>query len=251
MPQGSKYSLNEVYTICKSVAQGQVPEAELGARCVAATAVVWKESRGDARKLNANDNGQGPSRGWWQFLEKYWNANSNPPVPDSVAYDPVASTKAAFIVSKKFTDFSPWSSGEDGRTLGDEFREQGDDLIKEVASIVDIAKGAGDEVDQLALMRLYGSNLLADGIGIGGGGPVGDFFSGVADGISGTVGGVVGAVTGWAGALTRLLSNLINPEFWKRLGIGALGGILIVIALILLFKDSLTDLNPMKAANSE
>lgn len=41
-------------------------------------------------------------------------------------------------------------------------------------------------------------------------------------------------VLDWAKALGRLLSKLIDPAFWKRIGVGAIGLLLIVAALVLI-----------------
>jgi hypothetical protein len=46
-------------------------------------------------------------------------------------------------------------------------------------------------------------------------------------------------LVGWADALGRLLSNLISPAFWRRIGIGVLGSSLIVAAVLVIARGSL------------
>lgn len=51
--------------------------------------------------------------------------------------------------------------------------------------------------------------------------------------VEGAVGGVVGAVTGWADGLGVLLSWITNADNWRRIGIGALGVLLLAMALMI------------------
>lgn len=49
----------------------------------------------------------------------------------------------------------------------------------------------------------------------------------------------VGALVGWADALGRFLSALISPAFWRRVGIGAAGIALVVLAVVYLNRGNL------------
>lgn len=67
--------------------------------------------------------------------------------------------------------------------------------------------------------------------------PPGDFGSGVAKGIGDTLGGGAGA----AGSLFSL-GFLGSNAFWKRFGIGLLGVLLIIIGVVIIFRQPLTDI---------
>lgn len=46
--------------------------------------------------------------------------------------------------------------------------------------------------------------------------------------------GLVGGLMDWAKSLGAILSHLLQPEWWKRIGVGAVGLLLIVAALVLI-----------------
>lgn len=70
----------------------------------------------------------------------------------------------------------------------------------------------------------------------------------IAGGAGAVVGDAISSVVGWTEALGRILSNLLSPAWWKRLGIGALGVGLVVIAAVALVASSDTFKNAAKVA---
>jgi hypothetical protein len=53
----------------------------------------------------------------------------------------------------------------------------------------------------------------------------------VVDGVGDVVGGIAGAIAPWAEGLAKLLSVIVNPDWWRRIGIGVLGALVLVAAL--------------------
>lgn len=189
MPQGTKYSPDEVYGIIKQVAnQRGVNDV---AKIATATAIVLRESGGDAkayRPASQNPNG-GNDRGWWQ-----WNDKWHPDVSDVVAFDPVKSTEVAFTKSEGFTNWRPWFQRG-------ELRFEGGNAQQAYKDAWFAATKSGDNDSSVAS----------------------------------TVDDVVDKVVPWADSLAAILSRLVSPTFWKRVGIGVLGALIIVAGLILFF----------------
>lgn len=75
-----------------------------------AIAIILGESGGNPGARNTEKNTP-PSvdRGLWQF-----NSRWHPEVTDACAFEPVCATRAAFVVSKGGTDFTPWASFKAG-----------------------------------------------------------------------------------------------------------------------------------------
>lgn len=48
-----------------------------------------------------------------------------------------------------------------------------------------------------------------------------------------------GSLTDWASGLKAFLNTILNPDFWKRIGLGALGIFVILVALVLYNKDTI------------
>lgn len=193
----------------------RLTEAEYDARIVRAASIMLAESGGktDARCYNYDGpNGptcsptplpagtkgtqRGVDRGLWQFNSVAW-----PQVDDLMADDPDASTDAAFRASRMFSSWGPWrgSRGLDpqsqpSRTIAAQWEQM-----------------MGRAVDDTPILSQLDPN--ADG---------------------NPVDGVLGGVLGWAEALGRLLTNLIDPAWWRRIGIGALGILLVILAVVLI-----------------
>lgn len=55
-------------------------------------------------------------------------------------------------------------------------------------------------------------------------------------GIPDAVSSAAGAAASWAAGLGKLLTDITNSAFWKRIGIGALGVLALVIGIVLLLR---------------
>ena len=63
-------------------------------------------------------------------------------------------------------------------------------------------------------------------------------------GTGGVIPGVGQAFGSWTDGLSAFLSIITNPLFWKRIGIGVLGAGILIVALILYNKDTITGAMP-------
>jgi hypothetical protein len=98
------------------------------------------------------------------------------------------------------------------------------------------------ETTNLPKAGLYGYLRLKNGAG--GTVPVGypdglagDLVEGAAGAVNG-IGGVAGGLGQLAGVWGSILAKLSDPEFWKRMGVGLLGIILIMLVLTKIFSSS-------------
>lgn len=83
-----------------------------GVPLVNGLAVIGAETAGKREPMLVNTAGNTPpsrDRGLW-MINDYWH----PEVSDDCAFDPVCSTKEAFRISKGGTDYSEWSSWNNG-----------------------------------------------------------------------------------------------------------------------------------------
>lgn len=209
MPKGSVYDPVEVYKIIKQVAVANGVTSIWP--IVEGTSIVLRESGGDAkayRDASKNKNG-GNDRGWWQI-----NSKAYPDVPDSVCYDPVQSTQWVFATSKGFTDWTSWkTSSGSGPRSGRNWA---------VALDAAVSAGDGDSLGSAGTPVSIGDAVDA----------VGAIPALATDSIGSTLGG---AFLSWTDALGKFLSSLISPEWWKRIGIAAIGVFVIILGLILMF----------------
>ena len=65
-----------------------------------------------------------------------------------------------------------------------------------------------------------------------------------ADFIADGVGGIIGGITDPLEALGALVGVLLDPDFWKRLGLGLVGVALIVVGLAMISRDTIGGLLP-------
>lgn len=147
---------------------------------------------------------RGVDRGLWQF-----NSVAFPKVNDMCAFEPECSTEAAYFASNGFTAWGPWSksAGIDPTAQRyDGVRQVVMDAWADMQGDVQL-KGWGDDVTDL-------------------GGAIGD-------GAVATARDIVDALPDWTKSLGRLLARLVDPEWWRRFGLGALGLLLILIAVAL------------------
>lgn len=177
-----------------------------------AIAVILGESGGDPAAVNRQPDNV--DRGLWQISSK-WHPN----VSDSAAFDPEASTRYAFNLSKGGTDFNPWHATRSPRFPAN--RAEAQRIL--TANPPGESGGGG-----------IGLGDIVGAIPLPGGGTVG--------GIADAAGSVAGAVTApFAGAaevlgfLGKGLALLVSPDFWRRVGYGFAGLILIYLGLAAIF----------------
>lgn len=185
-----------------------VKASELRSRTVRAASIMLAESGGktDAFRPASQNPRGGNDRGLWQI-----NSKAHPDVSDMAAFDPNASTAIAYQLSAGFAQWGPWrgSKGLDPNSTPS---------TTIATAYESMTGGVHDDTPIL-------SQIDPD-----------------ANGIPNALGGLLG----WAEALGRLLSHLIDPGFWKRIGIGALGAAALVVGIVALLKDSIP--TPLGAA---
>ncbi len=177
------------------------------ARQITATAVLFAESGGVTNARCYNVDGadgkptcsprppagpRGTDRGIAQFNDKAW-----PMIPDTAADNPGTAVKLVALITNGYRDWGPWegSAGLDPNSAPFKAaRAQYEDTLGIV-----IDKG---------LFGLPGETA-----------------------VYGAVEGVFGTILGWAEALGKLLSVLLSVAFWRRVGMGALGLVLVALAL--------------------
>ena len=195
----TQYSPVQIYNTIKAEAQSHPDAKATVLDIVTGTSIVLRESGGKSdayRPASQNPNG-GNDRGWWQINDK-----AHPDVSDAVAYDPVLSTKWVYGYSDGFTNFhgsSRW--GDKPFNSGIEW-----------ANAIDAAGEAGDFDTSLSVGDVIDA--------------VTSIPSMAADSISSTL---------LPDGLDKLLSTITSLSFWKRVGIGALGVALIVLAMVFIF----------------
>jgi len=202
--------------------------AEFEARIVQAAAIMWAESGGDpfAVCYNFNDptkvtatNPTGAScsrtplpagtpgvergydRGLWQFNSVFYGPTSKPwAVTDMAAYEPGTATEIAYRVSRGFTAFSPWSKSHGADHKHPKYLE--------VAAVWESMTGRAVE------------EIPFTGINVS------------------TVSNVFGPLLSWTEGLGKLLSTLVSPQFWIRVGTALAGVVLLVLAVVYLARST-------------
>lgn len=175
---------------------------------ITATAIVLRESGGNATAYrDASQNRLGGNDRGWW----QFNSKAHPDVSDIVAYDPIKSTAVAYDKSKGFTDWTPWYQNGALRFDG-----------KQAEQAVTNAKAAG------AMDGMTDSFNWSD---------VPDIARDALDSVT----------PGWMDSLAAILSNVLDPDFWKRVGLVVLGALIIIAGLMLFFGVSPTDMTPAGA----
>lgn len=204
------------------------------------------ESRNDYGKLNAHASASGA----YQFTDSTWRAAAAavpgaanyaraylapPPVQDAVAAAKVRAILATHngsLAAIPVIWYYPTAWGHDA-------------LMDKPAK--ELGPGNTLTVREYAVMWLhkYDSWVGFEGdrqtVNTGGNDPwYIDILKGVGS-AGAAAGDAVGSFVslGWAEALGRFLSHLVDPGFWKRIGIGALGILLAIVGLAALLKDSI------------
>lgn len=179
----------------------RITVADYEARIVQAAAIMYAESGGktDAFRPESQNPRGGNDRGLWQ-----WNSKAWPTISDMVAFDPNASTEIAYKVSNSFSSWGPWT--------GSKGLDKNSTPFKTVAAAYyDAAGGAVDDTPVL-------SQIDPDA-------------NGVPD--------VIENATGWLEPLTTFLKQLVSGEFWWRIGMGAIGVLLIIGTVVYLGRSTI------------
>lgn len=129
------------------------------------------------------------------------NDKAHPDVSDQAAFDPTTSTEIAYQLSQGFKSWGPWH-GSPGLDPASQPSQTIAKTYKDMTGYV---------VDDTPILSQIDPNADLS----------------------------FAPILGWAEALGRFLSHLIDPTFWKRVGIGALGVLLAAFGLTALVKDSL------------
>lgn len=185
------------------------------------TAIVMRESGGNTRAFrpaSKNPNG-GNDRGLWQ-----WNDKWHPDISDTDAYNPVKATQWAYRKSGGFKEFEPW----DGAKI------KGSDIVK----AAEAANRAGYDASKLTDTPVGAYMDVGSQIPI---------IGGVIDAAGNVVDDATDKLFGWSDALGSLLSNLIDANWWKRIGVGAIGILVIIVALVVVFAKPAAEIaNPIQ-----
>jgi hypothetical protein len=142
---------------------------------------------------------RGVDRGLWQ-----WNNVAWPDISDLAAFDPVVSSDIAYRVSDGFRSWAPWTTPT---SLGLDPNSRPSKLIRESTN----ARALRGEYLTTGTEEIPFTPIDVPRI---------DVF-------------------GWADALGRFLSALISPAFWRRVGIGAAGIALVVLAVLVLNRGNI------------
>lgn len=187
-----------------------------------AASIMFAESGGDSAIINYNKrgpNGQpmaskigpadpklGRDRGLWQINDKAW-----PDISDQAALDPHQSSELTWLISSAFRSWGPWA------------KSKGMDPTSEPSKTVRAAYESmlGRVIDDTPILSQIDPNADLSMKGLT-------------------------KVLDWTHALAAVLNRLLSPAWWRRLGVGALGLVLIAIAVVLLVASSKTGQVAMK-----
>lgn len=186
----------------KSLDQKITP-ADWDHRIIRAASIMLAESGGIPDKVHVNTGPPSPGsrdRGLWQWNDVAW-----PAITDAMAFDPDQSTEIAYQESHAFTSWGPWHGSH------------GLDVTSVPSTTIAAAY-------KNMLGVVYDDTPILSQIDPKAQGPVA------------VVKNALGGLLGWADALGRILSHLLDPAFWKRVGLGVAG----VALLLFAFKDMLT-----------
>lgn len=214
------------------------PEHVLRANATYAAGVAFYESgwRTDAKgDTTITTQKWGPSVGLWQIRSLNADYGTGRHRDERANTDPVHNARAMVSISGGGDTWTPWSVTRSDLPQGrpEDVAAKAAEVTQEVAGLMDIS---------------VTDFILADGaspIGIGGlpgliagivGSPI-DSGGAIIDSVGGTIGNAVGGILDPLEAVGQLLSNLLDPNFWKRLGLGALGVVLVLGGLAVALGD--------------
>lgn len=181
--------------------------------------IVKAESGGDTSATHTNSDGS-IDRGMWQI-----NSKAHPDLSAASAFNPQAATEYVYTITDGFkaTQFARiWVTNKGVPSKG--------------LNPTNIASAQTD---------------IVTGIASGGGGDIGTTVSDPGKTITDAGKGVtdiVDTITALPDAALALLRKLLDPTFWKRIGIGTLGVAILIVAIILVFKKPIVEATKAAAA---
>lgn len=182
-----------------------------------AVAISWHESRGNPDALNDKNNTPAGSRdrGLWQ-INDHWN----PSVTDACAFDPECSTAYAAKLYRE-NGWKPWATFKRGAHRP---------FLEAAEAAVEQARGQAGAATE----RQTGGNFLPDWIPTPTPGEV-------IDAVGGAAGAVIPDAVGDAFSfIGKAAQALVSPAFWKRVGLGTAGVVIMLGVVIWIRRDTLT-----------
>lgn len=196
-----------------------------------ATAIAWRESRGvtNAFRPAAQNPSGGNDRGLVQFNDKAF-----PNISDKVAYNPrAAMLRMRYIaqgesIRPHTSDkdlFGPWNVG---RYHYDKKRGESVFSAADEQAARDAVANPVDPTARLQAAGINGTDPELDSIA-----------DNVIDAAGDVVAGPLDAFKGLATGALAVLRTLIDPAWWKRIGVGVLGVLLIAAAVAVVARSQI------------
>lgn len=181
-----------------------------------AVAIAWHESRGNPNALNDKNNTPAGSRdrGIWQ-INDHWN----PSVTDACAFDPECSTAYAAGLYKT-NGWNPWATYKRGAYRP--FLEQAEAAVEQADKSPASAAGSGTPGQHSLLPGWVPTP--------------GDVAGGIKDAAGFVVPDSVGDAFKF---IAKAFSVLTSGDFWKRVGIAYAGMFFIIVAIVIVKRDTI------------
>lgn len=202
---------------------------------IVATFVALKESGGNTSVISEPNDDGSVDVGLWQ-----WNSKAWPQITRAMALDPVVSTQLVYEVTEGFnaTKWGPWMGDND--TIGEliDWSSNNQNRFKQAIQAA-IQIGAFPNATDARINDIFeqfGTALHEDD------GSDGISLPGVVTPVSAAVdllGNPLETLTEWTEGLKQFFSVILNPTFWKRIGIGVLGVGVLITALVWYNKDDI------------
>lgn len=260
-PSPVTLTANEVAGLIKYVwgfpfdARMVIPTAPTEEELAQLVAIVLRESGGrtDARRDKANNPGGGNDKGLFQLNDKANTFDEADPKPFDAYFNAgYAVMMARHLRIGEMTpsggimpawkaagglDLSPWGGDNKSNRPAIAGGYAGTHPLTPSAAVIAAAKAPADPH---AKLTAAGHLKVAFTAAANGPTPMEQFvnkYGGTLPTVNtewnlGPIDDIVSAVTDWATALGKLLGNLISGAWWRRVGIGALGVVLVIIAVV-------------------
>ena len=186
-----------------------------------ATAIIWRESQGvtNAFRPASENPGGGDDRGICQF-----NSKAFPNISDDVAYAPRAAIKRMYYIANG-ESIRPHASDKDlfGAWNVGRYHYGKTESVFSAADEAAARAAVANPIDPRPRLEAAGAN----GTNIDLNSPLENAVDKAGDVVSGPL----DAFKGLASGLLSVLRTLIDPHWWRRIGVGVLGALLIAAAI--------------------
>lgn len=196
-----------------------------------AFAIVRAESDGvvNAYRPASQNTLGGDDRGIWQ-----WNSKAHPDIKEAQAFDPNVATMFAATKSARGQNWGAWNYGPNAYS-GTSRRLDLDTAWRTIAPIKDRPPslsevGAKLDAERAKQPDVGGAQMSTDT------GPAAGVFDAVLEPVKDAVSGLAD----WAAPLAGLLRVLADPTWWRRIGIGALGVVLVIAMIVIYNREAMT-----------